>query len=161
MSDSTIPAVKRERPLDDLDRAILTSLRAAPRETSKAIADQLSVSEGLIATRIRALENDRVIKVMAQCDFRAAGYQLLASVEVWTAGRAVQDVAADIAALEQTALVSILMGNPSISLLVMAADLADLQDLAMHRIATVAGVRSVETMVFSEILKYRSELVAL
>jgi DNA-binding Lrp family transcriptional regulator len=43
------------------------------------------------------------------------------------------------------------------ALLVMARDLADLQQLTMSTIAGMDGVSSVETMVFSEILKYRSE----
>jgi Lrp/AsnC family leucine-responsive transcriptional regulator len=153
--------IKRERPLDDLDRSIVASLRAAPRETSKAIADSLSVSEASVAGRIRALEGDRVIKVMAQSDFRAAGYHVLAAVELCVRGRPVEQVAQELAAIERVALVSILMGHPSISLLVMARDLADLQELTMTTIAGMDGVSSVETMVFSEILKYQSELGAL
>lgn len=156
-----IEPLKRERPLDDLDRMIVTSLRAAPRETSKAIAAQLSVSEATVAARIRALEHERVIRVMAQTDFRAAGFHVLAAVDVCVAGRSVEQVAAALAALEQVALVSILMGDPSISMLVMARDLDDLRVLTGETIGTVAGVRSVETMVLSEILKYQSELGAL
>jgi DNA-binding Lrp family transcriptional regulator len=152
---------KRERPLDDLDRAILASLRSAPRETSKAIADELLVSEATVAGRIRSLETDRVIKVMAQSDFRAAGYEVLAAVELCIGGRSVEQVAQELAGIERVALVSILMGHPSISLLVKARDLADLQQLTMTTIAGIEGIRSVETMVFSEILKYQSELGAL
>ena len=156
-----IEPIKHERPLDELDYAIVAILRSAPRETSKAIADQLSVSEVTVATRIRALETDRVIKVMAQCDFRAAGYDVLASVDLCVHGRSVEQVAKELAGIERIALVSILMGDPSISMLVMARDLVDLQDLTTNTIAAIEGVRSVETMVFSEILKYQSELGAL
>lgn len=161
MPDTLIKPFKRERPLDELDLSILAALRSAPRETSKAIADQLAVSEATVAARIRALEQDRVIKIMAQTDFRAAGYHILASVELRTGGRSVEEVAQELAGLEQVALVSILMGDPSISLLVMAASLADLQRLTMSTIAGMRGVREVETMIFSEIIKYRSELGAL
>lgn len=156
-----ITPMKRERPLDELDASIHAALRASPRETSKAIAEQLSVSEATVAARIRALESDRVIKVMAQTDFRAAGYNILASVELRTGGRSVEEVAQELATLEQVALVSILMGDPSISLLAMAASLEDLQRLTMTTIAGMRGVRAVETMIFSEVIKYRSELGAL
>jgi DNA-binding Lrp family transcriptional regulator len=156
-----IEAPKRERPLDDLDLAIIASLRAAPRETSKAIAEQLSVSEVTVATRIRALEQERVIKVMAQTDFRAAGFPVMAALDLCVAGRSVEQVAHEMAAIEQVALVSILMGHPSISMLVMARDLDDLRTLTGVTIGSVAGVRSVETMLLSEILKYQSELGAL
>jgi DNA-binding Lrp family transcriptional regulator len=156
-----ISPMKKERLLDELDRQILSALRATPLETNKALADKLSVSEATIASRIRALENDRVMKVMAQCDFRAAGYQVLANVEVSVAGRLVEEVSGEISALERVALLSINMGEPAISLLVMATDLNDLQELTMGAIAGIDGVRSVETMVFTEIIKYRSEFVAL
>lgn len=53
------------------------------------------------------------------------------------------------------------MGDPSITLLVMAYDLADLQQLTGTTLVRIAGVRSIETFVLSEIFKYRSELVAL
>ena len=98
---------------------------------------------------------------MAQADFRAAGYQVLASVDLHIAGRPVEQVARELVGIERVALVSILMGNPSISLLVMARDLADLQQLTMVNIAAIDGVRSLETMVFSDILKYQSALGAL
>ena len=156
-----INPIKKERPLDDLDRDILSFLRATPLETNKALADKLVVSEVTIAARIRALESDRVMRVMAQRDFRAAGFHVLANVEVSVKGRSVEQVANQISKLERVALVSILIGDPSISLLVMAADLSDLQDLTIDTIAKIDGVGSIETMVFTDIIKYRSEFVNL
>jgi DNA-binding Lrp family transcriptional regulator len=155
-----INPMKKERQLDELDCEILGALRASPQETNKALADKLDVSEVTIATRIRALENDRVMKVMAQCDFRAAGYNTLASVDVYIAGRPVEAVAKELARLEGLALISILMGDPSFALMVMAPDLAGLQALK-ESIGAIKGVQSVDVSVFAEILKYRSDFVNL
>ena len=155
-----IHPMKNERPLDELDREILDALRASPQETNKALADKLEVSEVTIASRIRALETDRVMKVMAQCDFRAAGHNNLASVDVYIAGRSVEAVSKELARLDGVALVSILMGDPSFALLVMAPDLAGLQALK-ESIAAIKGVQSIHVSVFSEILKYRSDFVTL
>jgi len=155
-----IHPMKNERPLDELDREILDALRASPQETNKALADKLGVSEVTIASRIRALESDRVMKVMAQCDFRAAGYNTLANVDVRIAGRSVEAVGKELAKLDGVALVSILMGDPAFALLVMAPDLAGLQVLK-ESIAAIKGVQSLEVSVFSDILKYRSDFVTL
>ncbi|MDB5748213.1 MAG: putative HTH-type transcriptional regulator [Massilia sp.] len=155
-----IHPMKNERPLDELDRAILAALRVSPQETNKALADKLGVSEVTIASRIRSLENDRVMKVMAQCDFRAAGYNTLANVDVYIAGRSVEAVGKELAKLDGIALVSILMGDPTFALLVMAPDLAGLQVLK-ESIASIKGVQSLDVSVFSEILKYRSDFVTL
>lgn len=151
---------KNERPLDELDRDILGALRASPQETNKALADRFGVSEVTIASRIRALESERVMKVMAQRDFRAAGYHAFASVDVYTAGRSVEAVARDLAKLDGLTLISILMGDPSFALMAMAPDLASLHALA-EDIGRIKGVRSVEVTLFAEILKYRSDFVNL
>ena len=44
-------------------------------------------------------------------------------------------------------------------LLAMADTLSNLNDLVIERIAKVPGVRSVETMVIANVLKYESEFV--
>lgn len=76
-------------------------------------------------------------------------------------GRAADsDIAEQLAGFERVALVNILMGNPSIALLVMAADLGALRTLTLLTLAQLEGVNSAETFVFSEIVKCRSELVA-
>ncbi|WP_158598036.1 Lrp/AsnC family transcriptional regulator [Noviherbaspirillum saxi] len=77
----------KTRPLDELDEAILSLLRIEPLESNKTLAQKLTVSEAAIAARLRALERDGIMKVMAQCDYRAMGYDLVASVEIAVVGR--------------------------------------------------------------------------
>lgn len=160
IDEPMIHPMKNERPLDELDRDILGALRASPQETNKALADRFGVSEVTIASRIRALESERVMKVMAQRDFRAAGYHAFANVDVYTAGRPVEAIANELAKLDGLTLISILMGDPSFALMAMAPDLAGLQALAGD-IGRIKGVRSVELTLFAEILKYRSDFVNL
>lgn len=125
------------------------------------MADALTLSEATVATRIRALETNRVIKILAQRDFRAAGFHVLASVDVNVAGRAISSVAAELSNIDGVGNLSTFMGDPSIMLLAMAGSLAELQSLITDQIATVAGVTSIETMVFADILKYESEFANL
>lgn len=143
--------------LDELDKSILESLRADPLETNKALAEKLSITEVTIAARIRSMEVNNVMKVMAQSDFRTQGYDVLANVDVNVSGRDVHSVAEEIAKIEGIGNLTIFMGDPSLMLLAMAATLPDLQKLIMEKIAKVEGVRSVETMVFTDVVKYQSE----
>jgi hypothetical protein len=53
------------------------------------------------------------------------------------------------------------MGDPAIMLLAMATSLASLQNMVLGEIAKVSGVRCVETMIISEVLKYQSEFASL
>lgn len=158
--EQMIHPMKSERPLDELDRGILDALRASPQETNKVLADTFGVSEATIASRLRALEHERVMKVMAQRDFRAAGHHTLANIDVYIAGRSAEAIAGDLAKLDGLGLISFLMGDPSFALLAMAADLPAMQALATE-IGWIEGVRSVEVTLFAEILKYRSDFVNL
>lgn len=145
------------RSLDDTDREILSLLRMSPQETNKVLAEKLSLSEVTIAARIRAMESDGVMKVMAQRDFRAIGHQILANVDITVSGRSSRSVAHDITRIPGVAVVSTLLGDPSITMLVMAADLSALHRLVSEEIARVKGVHSTETMIFVDVVKYRSE----
>lgn len=148
------------RLLDDLDRQLLTCLKADPRALNTALAAQLAVTEATVAARIRALEADGAMRVSAQRDFRAAGFEVLANIDVQVAGRAVGEVAADIAQLSQIAIVTTLMGSPAIMLLAMATTVADLQEVVLS-VGRVPGVAGIETMVISEVLKFQSEFASL
>ena len=153
--------MKTPHPLDDLDRAILLQLREDPQRSNKAIADSLAVTEATVAVRFRAMENDGVMKVMAQQSFHAAGYEVLANVDLSISGRAVDAVAEELAGMPEVAVVTINIGDPSLSLLVMASSLSSLQTRVMEEIARVEGVRSTETMIYADIIKYRSDFAIL
>lgn len=147
--------------LDGLDRRILDSLRADPRRTNKALAAATGVGEATIAARIRALENAGIMKIMAQRDYRAAGFHVLAHVSVCVAGRSVEDVARDLGQIDGVSGISIVMGDPPLLLLAMAATLRDLEHLVHEKIASVDGVRDLDTMVYADIIKHESEYASL
>jgi Lrp/AsnC family leucine-responsive transcriptional regulator len=153
--------MKSNRLLDDLDNEILTCLREDSRQTNKSLAERLTVTEVTIASRIRAMEDDGIMLVIAQLSFSAAGYHVLANVDLSVSGRPVSDVAAQLATIEQVAAVTINIGDPSISLLVMASDLCALRSRVIEDIAHVDGVRAIETMIYADIIKYRSDFALL
>jgi DNA-binding Lrp family transcriptional regulator len=146
----------RKEPLDDLDQEILKRLKLEPRCTNKSLAEALSVSEVTIAARIRAMENDRVMRVMAQQDMRAAGFNVLALVDVEVAGRAVDAVAADLARIEQVGSVSLLMGEPALVIEVHAATLEELQSVLLDQVGKVKGVNGTVASLVVDVIKYDS-----
>jgi DNA-binding Lrp family transcriptional regulator len=155
MSDSSLNKYE----LDSVDLGIINRLKIDPRETTRSLAQHLSVSESTIGSRLQAMENANVMKVVAQRDFRAAGYEVLANVVINVAGRALDEGANDLAKIDEVGSLTLFIGDPSIMLLAMADTLSNLNDLVTERIAKVLGVRSVETMVIANILKYESEFV--
>lgn len=147
--------------LDGLDHRILDSLRADPRQTNKALAGAMSISEATVAARIRALESAGVMKIMAQRDFRTAGFQVLSHVSVSVAGRSVESVARDLGQIGGVAGISIVIGDPPLLLMAMAPSLRDMEHLIHEEIARVDGVRDLDIMVYADIIKHESEYARL
>jgi DNA-binding Lrp family transcriptional regulator len=149
------------RPLDELDQAILACLRDEPQQTNKSIADKLAVTEITVSSRIRAMENDGAMKIVAQQTFRSAGHEVLANVDLIIRGRSIDALADELAGIPEIAAVTVNIGDPSLSLLVMAPSLNQLQTMVTERIAKFDGVTSVETMIYANVIKYRSDYALL
>ncbi|MFN3440249.1 MAG: Lrp/AsnC family transcriptional regulator [Acidovorax sp.] len=149
------------RTLDDMDCRIIVLLRAEPRMPNTEIAAKLGIAEPTVASRIRSLETDGVIRISAQRDFRAAGYEILASVDLGVRGRPVADISKDVAAVDGVAVITVVMGERPLMLLVIARSLQELHDIVAKQLASIEGVVSVETMVISDVVKYQSEFAAL
>jgi DNA-binding Lrp family transcriptional regulator len=145
--------------LDEIDLGIIERLKLDPMETSKSLAQHLKISQSSVGLRLRALDNRNIMKVLAQRDFRAEGYKVLANVLISITGRKLDDVANDLAAIEKVGVVMLYMGDPAISILAMAESLLDLQNLVADQISKIPGIRSVESMVISNIIKYESEYI--
>lgn len=139
--------------VDQLDRGIIEILQNDTSITNKDIGDQLGISEVTVATRIRAMEDRRVLRVMMQRDMRAAGYHFMALVYVNVQGRRPEDVAAELALIDECMSISLAMSNPDIVINVVTRDAAALLALVETRIAAIEGIGSYETMPAMEVVK--------
>jgi len=151
----TVAGTSTARP-DAIDERILDELRIEPRATSKALALKLSMTEVAVAARIKAMEAKGVMRVVAQLEFRALGYNVLALVDVMVANRKIKDVADALSKLDRVGSLTVMLGDPPIIIQVQAADLSDLHDLIINHIATIPGVEQVETNLIIDIAKWRS-----
>jgi hypothetical protein len=97
------------------------------------------------------------MKVVAQEDIWALGYELLVLVDVFVAGRPAEDVALDLAALEQTGSVSVTMTSPELIVQVFARDRADLLRVLETEIGPIRGISGAECLIVLDALKFRSD----
>jgi Lrp/AsnC family transcriptional regulator for asnA, asnC and gidA len=142
---------------DDLDKGIIALLRREPRASNRDMADALEVSEVTVGNRIRSLAERKLMKVVAQEDIWALGYELVVLVDVFVAGRPAEDVALDLAALEQTGSVSVTMTSPELIVQVFARDRTDLLRVLETQIGPIRGISGAECLVVLEALKFRSD----
>lgn len=145
-----------QKSIDDLDRKIIGLLRQDGRAPNSDIAAKLGVSETTIAIRIRSLRERKIMLVALQRDFYSQGFDLQCFGDVYVAGREVEVIARDFAALPNVTIVTMNIGSPEIFITFNARDRADVVKITDEQLARVRGVDRIETYVALDIRKYES-----
>ena len=149
------------RPLDDLDNAIIAELRADGRVPNKMLAEKYKVSEATISSRIHALADSNVLRVIAQRDVRALGYDFMGFANIFVSGRPLRDVARDIVKIEEVASLSRVMGDPPLIAQVNGRDRHHFLSVIAEQLSTIRGVTRVNMHLTLEIVRFNIDLGAL
>jgi Lrp/AsnC family transcriptional regulator for asnA, asnC and gidA len=140
--------------LDDIDRRIIAALQADGRATNQKIARSLKISPATVGARIRRLENVNAMRVVAVTDFAALGYKVLLAVGIEVEGRAAEEVAGELAALEEVFAVHMVTGARDIEILVALHDLEELEVFLLQDIAKIRGIRALSAGIAADVIKY-------
>jgi Lrp/AsnC family leucine-responsive transcriptional regulator len=143
-----------EYELDELDRHIIAALKADGRATNQKIARSLHISPATVGARIRRLENMNAMRVVAVTDFAALGYKVLLAVGIEVQGRAAEEVARELAALEEVFAVHMVTGARDIEILVVLHDLEELETFLLRDIAKIRGIRALAAGIAADVIKY-------
>jgi DNA-binding Lrp family transcriptional regulator len=141
---------------DALDLQLIEALRADPQATNKSIAALVGASEATVASRIRAMADDQVMRVVAQRDIFAGGYTLMCFAWIDTVRRPVAGIARELAAIDEVTSVSVGIGSPELFANVRAVDRDHLAELLHARIGRLRGVGRVRTEICLHIEKFVS-----
>jgi DNA-binding Lrp family transcriptional regulator len=139
---------------DRIDLQIIETLRQDGRTPNKSIAKLLNVSETTIASRIRAMTERDVMRVTLQRDIYSLGYQFQGFLDLYVAGRNVNDVAADVGAIAGVLATAIYLGSPDILVSFGARDRDDLTRIINGEVAKIAGIERVDSYVALDIRKF-------
>jgi Lrp/AsnC family transcriptional regulator for asnA, asnC and gidA len=140
--------------LDDIDRHIIAALKADGRATNQRIARSLKISPATVGARIRRLENVNAMRVVAVTDFAALGYQVLLAVGIEVQGRPAEEVAQELAALEEVFAVHVVTGARDIEILVALHDLKELETFLLQDVAKIRGIGSLSAGIAADVIKY-------
>lgn len=142
--------------VDELGLQIVELLHANARSTNKEIADTLAVSEATVAARIRDMESRNILRIVMQRDLRALGYDLLVLVDIHVSQRAPEEVANELAEIEEAASVSVLLSDPDIILQLNVRDRKHLLQTIEQKVAPIRGISHWTTDIALEIVKLDS-----
>jgi Lrp/AsnC family leucine-responsive transcriptional regulator len=94
------------------------------------------------------------MRVGAVTDFAALGYQVLLAVGIEVQGRPAEEVARELAALEEVFAVHVVTGARDIEILVALHDLKELETFLLQDVAKIRGIGSLSAGIAADIIKY-------
>lgn len=147
--------------IDDIDRALVERLRRDGREGNRALATALGVNEATIASRLRRLEQEAIMRVVALTDIEAFGYDLLAFVKLRVTGRPLLEVADELGDLPETMSVTVVTGRYDLVVPVLARDRHHLSQITGVDIPKVRGVDTTGCELAIDVLRFESMWAAL
>jgi Lrp/AsnC family transcriptional regulator, regulator for asnA, asnC and gidA len=142
--------VSAPRLIDALDQGIIEALQANGRDSFRAIAARLGVSEATVRARYARLCNDDILQVVAVTNPLGLGFEQ-ALVGLKTTGSS-QPVADAIASWAEADYVVVTAGQYDLVVEVVAADRRGLLDVT-NRMRELDGVVSTETFLYLDLVK--------
>jgi DNA-binding Lrp family transcriptional regulator len=143
--------------LDEIDRNLTQLLRANPDITNKTLTQYLGISEKTVLNRLAALCEDDRLKVTAQWDMHSLGLDIAGHVYIHPGSNSIDDVAKQIAEIDEVQSVAEVAGWPALHVLIVVADIQEFYEIADSLPARVSGITLIETEVACEKVKYRSD----
>lgn len=142
--------VSAPRRIDALDQGIIEALQANGRESFRAIAARLGVSEATVRARYARLCDDDILQVVGVTNPLGLGFEQ-ALIGIKTTGPP-QPVADEIASWAEADYVVVTAGQYDLVVEVVAAGRHALLDVT-NRMRTLDGVVSTETFLYLDLVK--------
>ncbi len=150
MLDQRRGPVSAPRRIDALDQGIIEALQANGRESFRAIAARLGVSEATVRARYARLCEDDILQVVGVTNPLGLGFEQ-ALIGIKTA-RSPEPVADEISSWPEADYVVVTAGQYDLVVEVVAADRRGLLELT-NRMRALDGVVSTETFLYLDLVK--------
>jgi Lrp/AsnC family transcriptional regulator for asnA, asnC and gidA len=139
--------------LDDVDLKIIEALREDGRIAFSQIAEQLSVSPGMIRMRYNRLVEMGYLKVVAISNPLRMGFKTMAMIGVRVDGDKMLTAADEISNFDEVVYLVVTSGRYDILVEVMCRDHKHLLEFLTKKLYTISGVRQSESFVHLKIVK--------
>jgi Lrp/AsnC family transcriptional regulator for asnA, asnC and gidA len=143
--------------LDQIDERIIAAMRRDGRISNRDLAQIVGVNEATVRTRVRKLEQSKMIRVVALRDLAALGLGHMGVVGIQVKGRSVIDVGEDLAKIPQVLTINLTIGAYDIEIQVVAHDIEEMAHLLTEEISKVRGVARISPGLALKVLKYESQ----
>lgn len=146
--------------MDELDSRIIQALLNNARATNREIGKECGSTEVTVATRLRRLIENDIIKIFPVFDWRELGFQVEVHIYIEVAKRSSVEIAEIIYTLEGVLTTAVTFGACDIVVLVIADSERSLFDV-IRRIEDIEGVVRISVEPIEEVYVHRSSSVRL
>jgi Lrp/AsnC family transcriptional regulator for asnA, asnC and gidA len=147
MATRTATVAGRRQALDDLDKAIIKALQLDGRRPYAQIGRELDVPEATVRQRAERLISRGVVQIVGVTDPLAMGFGQPAFIGLTVDVGRVEEIAEQLAALEEVTYVVITAGRFDLICEVVCEDNDHLLRMLTERLAAIEGIRTTETMI--------------
>jgi DNA-binding Lrp family transcriptional regulator len=141
------------RTVDDLDRELIVRLRADGRESNRALAAALGVTEGTVSARLRRLATDGLMRVVAVAHAPAFGLPCMSTLFIRVGDRSPHDVATEVAQITATTGVNVCSGRAGVVANVLTVDVQELSGVT-EAVSRIPGVSAVQTEIVVSVPRF-------
>lgn len=139
--------------LDETDLKIIDALHKDGRVPFAQIAEQLSVSPGMIRQRYNRLVDQGYLKVVAITNPLRMGFKTMAMIGIRADGSKLLEVAEKVSKLDEVIYMIITSGRFDIFAEVVCRDHEDLLRFITEKLSVIDGVRESESFMHLKIMK--------
>jgi DNA-binding Lrp family transcriptional regulator len=131
--------------VDDLDLRIIKALQRDARSSNRSIAAELEVSEGTVRTRLRRMEDERLVRIRAVSDVISFGLRAAATVGIHVDSGQIATVAEGLRGIRGVAAIIRSLGEFDFILIVIAHTREEMLGLLLGEVQALPGIRATET----------------
>nr|WP_320192198.1 Lrp/AsnC family transcriptional regulator [uncultured Desulfobacter sp.] len=148
--------MKKDRPLDRIDREIIKLLQKDGRISNTDMAKAIDVSEATVRTRLSRLINDEIIQIVAVSNPLKLGFNVVGHLRIHVEIGRIDQVAAQLKEIQALWFIVTTSGaSTGIDAEFNVASMADLNELVINQVGKISGVTSVETTLTLDFVKRR------
>lgn len=139
---------------DDLDRQILVELQQDGRRPFREIGRRLGASERTIRSRVKRLQDEGALRILAFIDPHALGTHVLAALIIRVEASRRDGVVDALVSWSEVSYVSSLLGEADVYAQVICRDNDELWKLVATRLRVLAGVTDVQVFLEMAVHKF-------
>lgn len=143
--------------LDEIDQTLIAQLKINCRATNRWLADKSGINEQTVAARIRRLEEQKLLRIMAVVYPAAHGYFRRAYIGIQTGGVSPARVAQEISKIPNVIMLAVCFGRFELFGAIVARDDDHLHELVSGRLGAINGIEEVEVMLIARHIAFRTD----